>query len=201
MLKVGITGGIGSGKTLVCKVFQLLGTPVFFADDAAKELMITDSVLTDQVKTAFGYESYFTDGKLNNKYIANIVFNNPTELAKLNAMVHPAVFRAFDAWCRNVDNKTPYILKEAALLFESGADKMCDSTVVVTAPLSIRIDRVMERDNTSSEQVMARVEKQFTDEKKIKLSDHQIINDANHSIIEQVFSLHQLFLAREKQAK
>ncbi len=194
MLKVGITGGIGSGKTVVCRVFELLGVPVFFADDAAKNLMVTDPILIDQVKTAFGRQSYLIDNKLNNKYLANIVFNNPAELAKLNEIVHPAVFRAFDAWCNKTDKETPYVLKEAALLFESGANKMCDSTVVVTSVLSIRVNRVMERDATSAEQVFARMEKQFSDEKKIMLADYQIVNDANHSIVEQVLHLHKTFL-------
>ncbi|MET4083999.1 dephospho-CoA kinase [Pedobacter sp. UYP30] len=194
MYKVGITGGIGSGKTLVCRVFEQLGIPVFFADEAAKGLMVSDEILVNEVKKAFGNESYFSDGKLNNKWIANIVFNNKTELEKLNALVHPAVFRAFDSWSRNVDKKVPYVLKEAALLFESAADKMCNATVVVVAPLNIRLERVMERDQVSEKQVMARVEKQFTDEHKIRLADFQLINDSEHSLIEQVLALNNRFL-------
>ncbi|MBC7417794.1 MAG: dephospho-CoA kinase [Pedobacter sp.] len=194
MYKVGITGGIGSGKTLVCRVFEQLGIPVFFADEVAKILMISDSILIEEVKNAFGNESYFGDGTLNNKWIANIVFNNSAELAKLNSMVHPSVFREFERWYRNVDNKVPYVLKEAALLFESGSDKLCDITVLVIAPLTLRLQRVMERDKVSKEQVLARVEKQFTDEHKASLADFQITNDAAHSLIEQVLALHNQFL-------
>ncbi|MGY3054791.1 dephospho-CoA kinase [Pedobacter sp. UYEF25] len=194
MYKVGITGGIGSGKTLVCNVFRQLDVSVFFADDAAKRLMTTDKTLMEEVKSAFGRESYFNDGKLNNKWIANIVFNNSAALEKLNAMVHPAVFRDFKHWCNNVDKKVPYVVKEAALLFESGSDKMCDVTVVVLAPLTLRLDRVIQRDKVSMEQVMARVEKQFTDEHKASLADFQITNDDKHSLIEQVLALHNRFL-------
>lgn len=194
MYKVGITGGIGSGKTMVCKVFQLIGIPVFFADEAAKGLMITDTVLVKQVKKAFGEESYFADGTLNTKWVADIVFANELELERLNALVHPAVFRAFDSWSKDIGNSAPYVLKEAALLFESGASKMCDVTVVVTAPLASRIQRVINRDKVAEVQVMARVEKQFTDEKKLGLAGFHVINDADNSLIEQVLALHMQFL-------
>ncbi|QPH39481.1 dephospho-CoA kinase [Pedobacter endophyticus] len=195
MYKVGITGGIGSGKTTVCKVFEVLGIPVFYADTEAKNIMIGDAVLIDGIKSAFGNESYFADGKLNNKHIAGIVFNNETELAKLNALVHPAVFRAFDAWEAVVNPNVPYTLKEAALLFESGSYKMCDTTILVTAPTELRLNRVIERDNVTAEQVKARMDKQFSDVEKEKLADHFVINDEQHGIIAQVLALHQQFLS------
>ncbi|RZL57277.1 MAG: dephospho-CoA kinase, partial [Pedobacter sp.] len=191
---VGITGGIGSGKTTVCKVFEVLGIPVFYADTVAKEIMVTDALLINGVKKAFGNESYFDDGKLNNKHIAGIVFNNEVELAKLNALVHPAVFRAFDTWEAQIDANVPYTLKEAALLFESGSYKMVDSTILVTAPFDTKVKRVMQRDNVTAEQVKARMDKQLSDEEKFKLANHFIVNDEKLSIIEQVLALHNQFL-------
>lgn len=194
MLKVGITGGIGSGKTTVCRIFETLGIPVFYADTVAKEIMVSDSILVTGVKEAFGSESYFSDGKLNNKYIAGIVFNNISELNKLNALVHPAVFRAFDGWVAELPEDTPYILKEAALLFESASYKMCDKSVLVTAPLEMKLKRVMLRDGVTADQVKARMDKQFTDEQKMEMADYVIRNNETDSLITQVLELHQLFL-------
>jgi dephospho-CoA kinase len=194
MLKIGITGGIGSGKTTVCKVFETLGIPVFYADTVAKQIMISDEILVKGVIDAFGAESYAADGSLNNKHIAGIVFNNAARLAKLNNLVHPAVFRAFDNWVRQVPAVAPYILKEAALLFESGSYKMCDLNILVTAPVETRLKRVMERDGVTAEQVKARMDKQLPDEEKIKLADHLINNNETDSLIIQVTKLHQLFL-------
>lgn len=194
MLKIGITGGIGSGKTTICKVFETLGIPVFYADTVAKQIMVTDQILVEGVKQAFGEESYTAEGVLNNKHIAAIVFNNAAELAKLNELVHPAVFRAFDDWVRQVPETAPYILKEAALLFESGSYKMCDQNIVVIAPEERRIKWVMERDGVSAELVKARMDKQLSDNEKIKQADHIIYNNETESLILQVTRLHQLFL-------
>ncbi|WP_316815601.1 dephospho-CoA kinase [Pedobacter nyackensis] len=194
MLKIGITGGIGSGKTTLCKVFETLGIPVFYADMVAKQIMITDEILVKGVKEAFGDESYTAEGALNNKHIAEIVFNNTQQLAKLNELVHPAVFRAFDNWVNEVPATVPYILKEAALLFESGSYKMCDQNILVIAPEETRLHRVMERDGVTEEQVRARMDKQLPDEEKIKLADHIIYNNETDSLIIQVTKLHQLFL-------
>jgi len=195
MYKVGITGGIGSGKTTICKVFEILGIPVFYADTVAKQIMVEDSLLIEGIKSTFGNESYLSGGKLNNKYIAGIVFNNEAELQKLNALVHPAVFRAFDTWEEQVvGTDVPYTLKEAALLFESGSYKMCDTNILVTAPIDIKINRVMQRDKVTAEQVKARMDKQMSDDDKAKLANHFIINDETHSIIEQVLNLHSYFL-------
>jgi len=194
MYKIGITGGIGSGKTTVCNVFEILGIPVFYADTVAKEIMVTDDLLIAGVKQTFGEGSYFNDGRLNNKHIANIVFNNTIKLSELNALVHPAVFRAFDLWIKEMPLSVPYILKEAALLFESDSYKMCDASILVTAPLDIKINRVMKRDQVTADQVKARIDKQFTDEQKLKMASYFITNDEQHSIIEQVIALHQIFL-------
>jgi len=194
MLKVGITGGIGSGKTTVCKVFETLGIPVFYADTVAKNIMTIDPVLINGVTEAFGSSSYFADGKLNNKHIAGIVFNDAKQLAKLNSLVHPAVFRAFDQWLSALADNPPYILKEAALLFESESYKMCDQSILVIADHQQKLDRVIARDAVTAEQVIARMDKQFSDEQKMKLSDFVLYNDESHSVIDQVMELHQRFL-------
>jgi len=194
MYKVGITGGIGSGKTTVCKVFEILGIPVFYADTVAKEIMTQDTLLIEGIKAAFGNESYFEDGKLNNKHIAGIVFNNEQALAKLNALVHPAVFRAFDTWEATIPSTVPYTLKEAAILFESGSYKFCDTTILVTAPYEVKLKRLMQRDGVTEEQVKARMDKQLSDEEKAKMAHHFIVNDEQQSIIEQVLVLHRQFL-------
>jgi dephospho-CoA kinase len=193
MLKVGITGGIGSGKTTVARVFEVLGIPVFYADTVAKQIMVTDLILMKGIRTTFGAESYSEAGLLNNKHIANIVFNDTLQLEALNALVHPAVFRAFDIWVTGLPASTPYILKEAALLFESDSYKMCDTSILVLAPQDIKISRVMERDRVSEEQVRSRMNKQFSDEEKLKLADHRIYNDDQSSIILQVMDLHKAF--------
>ena len=197
MLKIGITGGIGSGKTTVCRVFETLGIPVFYADVVAKEIMVKDEILINGVKETFGKESYLEQGVLNNKHIAGIVFNDTTALEKLNALVHPAVFRAFDQWVATVSADSPYILKEAALLFESGSYKMCDYNILVTAPLVNKISRVMLRDGVTEAQVQARMDKQFSDEQKLKLADFQIKNDESSSLILQVLDLHTQFINRK----
>lgn len=194
MLKVGITGGIGSGKTTICKIFETLGVSVFYADTIAKEIMVNDAILIQGVKDTFGKESYLPGDILNNRHIAGIVFNDAGELAKLNALVHPAVFRAFDNWVNQLPEKVPYILKEAALLFESGSYRMCDKNILVTAPLELKLDRVMKRDRVTADQVKARMDKQFTDEKKIQMADYLINNNETDSLINQVMGLHQLFL-------
>lgn len=195
MLKIGITGGIGSGKTTVCKVFEILGIPVFYADTVAKQLMVNDPILIAGVRSTFGAESYLETGVLNNQHIAGIVFNNQAELDKLNALVHPAVFRAFDQWAKTIPAHVPYTLKEAALLFESGSYQMCDKNILVTAPLSLKIARVMQRDGVSEAQVKARMDKQLSDEQKASMADYFIQNTEDTSIILQVLQLHQQFLS------
>lgn len=194
MLKIGITGNIGSGKTTVSKIFEILGVPVFYADDAAKQVMVTDDILIDGLKEAFGDEAYFDDGSLNRKYIAGIVFNDAVQLAKLNSLVHPAVFRAFDNWAAEISG-VPYILKEAALLFESTSYMACDKNIMVTAPLELRIKRVMQRDNLTRDEILRREARQFPEEKKAGMADFVIRNDDTELVIPQVLKLHQQFLS------
>jgi dephospho-CoA kinase len=194
MLKIGITGNIGSGKTTVSKIFEVLGIPVFYADDAAKKVMLEDQILIDSLKSSFGADAYFSDGTLNHKYIASIVFNDETQLAKLNSIVHPAVFRTFDNWVGHVKN-VPYVMKEAALLFESNSYKMCDYSVMVTAPLELRIQRVLQRDGLTRAEVEGRNARQFSEDKKIQLADYVIRNDDTELVIPQVSELHRQFLS------
>lgn len=194
MIKIGITGGIGSGKTTVCRIFEKLGIPVFYADTVAKEIMITDPVLREGIIKAFGKDSYDFSGKLNNKYIAQLVFNDKQELDKLNGLVHPAVFRAFDSWEETISANVPYTLKEAALLFESGSYKMCDKNILVTAPAEVKIQRVIARDGATRAQVEARMDKQLSDDEKKKMADFLITNDESQSVILQVLELHHQFI-------
>jgi len=193
MLRIGITGGIGSGKTTVSKVFEILEIPVFYADDVAKSVMQTDELLVKNIKKAFGSQTYNSDQALNRKYLADIVFNDEQKLAKLNQLVHPAVFRAFDEWLA-VQRKSPYILKEAALLFESGSYKLCDKNILVTAPEELKIKRVVQRDNISAGDVKARMNKQFTEAQGMKLADFVIRNDEQTLLIQQVLQLHERFV-------
>ena len=194
MLKIGITGNIGSGKTTVSRIFELLGVPVFYADAQAKRLMVTATGLIEDIKQTFGSEAYFTDGSLNRKHIAGIVFHNDAELAKLNALVHPAVFRAFDDWASS-QKGVPYVLKEAALLFESTSYQVCDRTLVVTAPFELRMQRILQRDHITRAEAESRDSKQFSQEKKVALANDMICNDNTQLVIPQVLALHQLYLS------
>ncbi|UOE48035.1 dephospho-CoA kinase [Mucilaginibacter sp. SMC90] len=194
MLKVGLTGNIGSGKSTVAKVFELLGIPVFYADDEAKKVMVTDHLLIDGIKQTFGKEAYFDDGSLNRSYISGIVFNSKPELEKLNALVHPAVFRAFDSF-DILHRNAPYVIREAAILFESGSYKMCDRAIMITAPLETRIARVMERDGISRADVENREARQLSQDEKLKLANDVIINDGKQLVIPQVIALHELYLS------
>ena len=196
MLKIGITGGIGSGKTTVCKVFELLGVPVFYADDVAKSIMYTDPILKSGVLDAFGKNSYTQSGELNRSYISSIVFNDKHELEKLNSLVHPAVFRAFDNWVLS-QKRASYVIKEAALLYESDAYEMCDQSILVISPIETRISRVKARDGISAEDIQLRMDRQFSDEQKMKFADHILNNDERQLLIPQIIQLHQQFLTIE----
>jgi len=171
--------------------------PVFYADDAAKSVMVNDQQLISELKAEFGPESYFEDGTLNRKHISSIVFNDEEALAKLNAIVHPATFRAFDNWVASVKD-APYVVKEAALMFESDSYKYCDHTIMVQAPLEMRIQRVMQRDGLSREEIEKREANQIPQEKKAKLADYIIKNDDSELLIPQVLRLHQTFLSKDQ---
>ena len=192
MLKVGITGGIGSGKTTVCKIFEVLGIPIYYADDKAKHLMVADETLVAQIKEEFGEESY-SNGQLNREYLAEKVFNDKFALSKLNALVHPAVFKDVQKWMRNFESQ-PYVLEEAALLFETGSYKMLDRVISVYAPIEERITRLKARDNATYEQVIARMKFQYSDEEKRDKADYVIYNDGSHKLIPQVLAIHHILL-------
>lgn len=170
---VGLTGGIGSGKTTVANFFKELGVPVYIADVEAKRLMVANAELRQKITALFGEESY-QDGRLNRKYLAGLVFNNPEKLEALNNLVHPVVAEDFRKWVSA--QQAPYVIKESALLFETGDYKNCDVTILVKAPLEERIRRVIKRDATSKESVMGRILHQWPDEKKQMLSDYTIEN-------------------------
>ncbi len=190
-LKIGITGGIGSGKTTVCKIFESLGVPVYYADIRAKKILMEDAEVHRELLEAFGQDVFNEDKKPNKKAISNQVFSNPEKLEQLNGIIHPRVKVDWKNWCDQKMGQVPYVLKEAALLFESGSYKTLDSIICVTAPEDLRIARVMKRDGVTEGEVLARMENQMPQDIKISLSDHLIINDENTSLVKQVVSLHQ----------
>ncbi len=192
-LRVGITGGIGSGKTTVCRIFQALGVPVYDADLRAKWLMQYDETLKKGIVAIFGPSAYTPDGRYDRPWVARIAFGDPDKLAALNALVHPAVERDSRAWhAEQAQKGVAYTLKEAALMIESGSHRALDVLIVVTAPEEIRIRRVMERDGLSAEQVQARLNSQLPEADKVRLAHHVIINDGQHLLLPQVLAIHRV---------
>ena len=170
---IGLTGGIGSGKTMVANYIQSLGFPVYIADDEAKKIMDSEKVIEDITDT-FGSD-ILDDNTINREKLSKIVFDNPNKLQKLNAIIHPLVKKHFDSWLKNHSDSL-LVFKEAAILFESGSDKYCDKIITVTAPIETRIHRVLERDNTSRDSLLKRIQNQWTDEQRIAKSDFVIHN-------------------------
>ncbi len=196
MLKVGITGGIGSGKTTVCKIFATLGIPIYYADDRAKWLMVNSPSLRIGIINLFGKEAYQEEGPLNRAYIGGIAFKHPKKLQKLNALVHPAVFVDGENWQKEqLTLQVPYTLKEAALLYESGSYKFLDKMIVVTAPEEMRIERVMKRDELDREAIQDRIARQMPEAEKVAQADYVINNDGQRLLIPQVLEIHQQLLA------
>lgn len=196
MLKVGITGGIGSGKTTVCRIFEVLHIPVYYADDRAKELMQSDLKLIASIKEIFGEQAY-AGGKLNRPYISSKVFTNKALLARLNAAVHPAVAKDAELWMSQYKD-LPYVLQEAALLFESGWHLRLDKIICVLAPPELRISRLKARDKATYEEITARMKNQMSDERKAELSDFIIYNDGQHRLIPQVLAVHRILMDLDK---
>ena len=192
MIKIGITGGIGSGKSTVSNIFKVLGIPVFDADSAAKQLMQNDESLKENLQKEFGNDVY-VNGQLNRKYLAEIVFKDTYKLEKLNAIVHPIAIEAGLQWAAK--QTTAYIVKEAALLFEAGSGFNLDYIIGVFAPQNLRIKRVMDRDAISKEEVVARIDKQIDETIKMKLCDFVIVNDEQQMVIPQVLKLHEYFIS------
>jgi len=191
MVKVGITGGIGSGKSTVAKVFEILGIPVYYADKEARRLMNEDVTVRQSIITQFGEESY-QGGVLNRSFIASRVFSDPAQLELLNSLTHPATILHSKEWMRR--QVTAYAIKEAALLFESGSNQELDFIIGVYTPLDLRIERIMKRDQITREEVQQRIDRQMNEDEKMKRCDAVIQNDEQRSIIEQVLSLHQQLL-------
>jgi dephospho-CoA kinase len=188
MLKVGITGGIGSGKSYVCKVFRMIGVPVFHADKVAQDLLDTHPLLKHTMQDLFGANIYVND-RLNRKKVAEIVFQDKTILEKLNQVVHPLVLESFNNWTKN-NSGHPYVLKEAAIIFESGAEQFLDAVINITAPRELRIIRVMKRDKVLRNHVIARMENQLPEEDKLKRADYVIYNDEHSLILPQIINIH-----------
>jgi len=188
MLKVGLTGGIGSGKTTVAQIFEVISIPVYYADTAARDLMNHDPELKKQIIANFGKEAYL-NGELNRSYLGSVVFPDTEKLNLLNSIVHPVTIRHSANWMKN--QKTAYAIKEAALIFEAGFEKHLDYIIGVTAPESLRIQRVVERDHVPKEKVLDRMRHQMDEKEKIGRCDFVIENDGNTALLPQVLAIHE----------
>ena len=193
-LQIGITGGIGSGKSLICRIFNALGIPSYDADSRAKRLMTTDGILVDAIKKEFGTLSYHPDGVLNREFISRVVFNDAKKLSALNKLVHPRVAYDYQEWIK-LQAEQPYVIREAALLFESGSAALQDKVIVVHAPEALRIKRVLKRDPQRNEQGIRKIiASQMSEREKLERADFIIYNDDKQLVIPQVIKLHQQFL-------
>ena len=198
MYRVGLTGGIGSGKSTVARILETLGIPVYYADDTAKTIMNTDAGLRQQIIQHFGEASY-AEGQLQRKYLADIVFNEPEKLALLNSLIHPVTIRHSEQWFRR--QSAPYAVREAALLFESGASENLEFIIGVYAPKQLRMQRVIKRDGLTTEEIQKRMNRQINEEMKMKLCDAVIRNDEQQLMIPQVMEIHQLLLEKSGEVK
>ena len=186
-LKIGVTGGIGSGKTSVCRVFNVLGIPVFSTDPIAREIMDNDDSIRQRINSIAGRNLY-PNGSLDRKELATLIFNNSSLLDKVNSLIHPIVFDHFTQWV--LDQTSPYVIMETAILFESSAYKLVDRVITVIAPIDERVKRVINRNSFSREQVLERIHNQMDDEARITLSDYVIHNSENDMIIPEILKIH-----------
>ena len=191
---VGVTGGIGSGKTTVCRIFELLRVPVFYADHEAKKLY-NDPKIKSKVVKLFGKEILDNDGEIKKKDLAEIIFNDKKSLARINALIHPAVRQRFKVWMKQ-QKGAKYVIKEAAIMIESGACKYIDFLISVISPKSLRIKRVINRDKVNILDIKKRINEQLSDAKRKQLSDSVIVNDDKNSLIEQVLKVHALIVKK-----
>ena len=200
MVRIGLTGGIGSGKSTVAHVFEILGIPVYYADKEAKRLMNEDPEIKKQLIQYFGQGAY-ADNILNRRFIAEIVFKDKQKLQLLNSVIHPITIAKAEEWMRQ--HHTSYVIKEAALIFESGSQTSLDFVIGVSAPLNVRIQRTMKRDGVTREEVLARMKNQIEESIKMRLCDFVIRNDDQHLVLPQVLALHEklkkLSHSREKE--
>ncbi|HEX8514781.1 MAG TPA: dephospho-CoA kinase [Bacteroidia bacterium] len=193
MIIAGITGGIGSGKSTVCKVFELLDVPVYYADEASRNLL-SDPGIIKQITTVFSND-ILSGGVIDRKVMAGLVFNDPEKLDVLNKIMHPAVKLHFDEWCSR-HSEALYVLKEAAILFESGSYKDVQKIILVTSPLELRIARVMKRDAATRDEIEKRISKQLSDEEKMKRSDFVIRNDEEQLLLPAILDIHKALSSR-----
>jgi dephospho-CoA kinase len=188
--RIGITGGIGSGKTTVCEIFESLGIPVYYADTEAKKIMVSHHVVKKKIIEILGAEAYHNNGKPNRPYIASKIFADKQLLNSVNGVVHPAVQADSDRWFEKAIENAPYAIKEAALLVENGSYRHMDALIVVTCPEDIRIDRVMKRDHLPREKVVKKLQNQLPESDKIAVADYIIVNDGEHALIPQIIEIH-----------
>lgn len=193
MLKVGLTGNIGSGKTLVANIFEILGVPIFNADEQAKWLM-NQATIQKKLLSRFGQDIFDRSGVLNRKALADIIFSNPAEMEYVNALVHPAVMVKFHEWCSLFSSPT-FVIFEAAILIETGLYKQFDKMILVTAPINIRLQRILSRDHVAPEVVLQRMKNQWPEEAKLRYADYIIRNDGSRSLIAQCLDTHSGLLA------
>ena len=189
---IGLTGGIGSGKSRVVEVFTTLGVPCYIADQAAKKLMINNAMVKQQILDLFGEKAYDQNG-LNRTYIGELVFKDPQKLKALSAIVHPAVAQDFSEWVSQQDY--PYVIKEVAILFETGGYKAVDQSLLITAPKEVRLQRAMQRDQSTKEEVLARMNNQWEDEQRLPLASHVIENLTWNDTEKEIKRLHKYFLS------
>jgi dephospho-CoA kinase len=192
MKVIGLTGGIGSGKTTVAKMFAALGVPVYYADDEAKKLMNSSKIIQQKLQDTFGEETYVS-GVLNRKYLSDLVFHDKEKLVKINAIVHPEVEKHFQSWVRK--QKAQYVLQENAIIFENNKQDLFDAIITVSAPAEVKIDRVVHRDSTNRDNVLARIKNQLNDDFKISNSDYIIYNTDLEDSNRQVKEIHEKILS------
>ncbi len=196
MIKVGVTGGIGAGKSLLCKIFEVFGYPTFYADAQAKYLIQNDEVLKSEIKKLLGSQAYDNHGNYDRAFVGAKVFKDKKLLEKLNALVHPSVHDYADQWFAKA--KTKIAFYEAALIVEADRVNQFDELICVTAPTDVRVDRVMKRNGISRDQVIGRMKNQTTDQQKRRYATYEIINDGNHSLINQAMDFHHYVFKKQK---
>ncbi len=195
MIVIGITGGIGTGKSLVCKIFNSLGIPVNDADASAKNIIVQDPEVINSIINLLGNEAYHADGSYNRTYVSSIVFNDKLKLEQLNAIVHPKVIEYGNDWAKK-HSQFPYLVREAALMFESGSYKNNQFNILVESPIELRLERICKRDKCSKEEAQKRINAQWSDEERRKFADLIIYNNEEKSLIQQVYQIHQNILLK-----
>ena len=192
---IGITGGIGSGKSLICKIFSTMNIPIYDADSRAKYLINNDLFLKNSIKTLLGKNAYLPTGKYNRKWVASQVFNNPDLLKQLNSLVHPCVHKDSHDWVKKY-SKSPFLIYEAALMKAVGDNNMFDKVIVVNAPINLRIQRIQVRDKRSEQEIKDIIARQISDEERLKIADYVIENDDKEPVLEQVLELYEIIVGQ-----